>query len=143
MGLKRSNAAVSEVIGTVLLLGAAISLLPTVYLFVWSFPIDFSPPSVDLVGFVEGSDVIIEHHGGDSLSLSTEIVITVGNSTTRITVEDCLNAESKEGEQWDIGERVVYSPVGGITDLQVKVVVVDVKSNSAIMIGVLQEGGAT
>jgi len=137
---KRSNDAVSDIIGTVLMLGMAISLFAIVYISVSSYQFTSSPPSVNLIGFVEGNNVIIEHHGGDALGLDTEIVITVGGNAIRVTVEDYLDDESKEDGLWNIGERVVYSPVGGVTDYLVKATVVDVKSNSAILMGILQDG---
>lgn len=137
---KRSNDAVAEIVGTVMMLGMAVSLISMVYISVLSYPFTPSPISADLIGSIDGNSIIIEHHGGDSLSLSTEIAVTVGGSTTRITVEDYLDDESKADGLWNIGERVVYSPIGGITDYQVKVAVVDVKSNSAILMGILQDG---
>jgi hypothetical protein len=136
---KRSNDAVAEVIGTVLMLGMAISLIAMVYISVLSYPFTPSTISADLIGSVDGNSIIIEHHGGDSLSLSTEIMITVGGSATRITVEDYLDDESKADGLWNIGEQVVYSDET-LTNLQVKVAVVDTKSNSAILMGVLQDG---
>ena len=136
---KRSNDAVADIVGTVMMLGIAVSLIAMVYISVLSYPFTPSPISADLIGSVDGNNIIIEHHGGDSLSLSTEIAITVGGSTTRVTVEDYLDDESKEDGLWNIGERVVYSDET-LTGLQVKAVVVDVKSNSAILMGILQEG---
>jgi len=106
---KKSNDAVADIIGTVLMLGMAISLIAIVYISVLSYPFTPSPISADLIGSVDGNSIIIEHHGGDSLSLGTEIMITVGGSATRITVEDYLDDESKADGLWNIGERVVYS----------------------------------
>jgi len=137
---KRADDAVSEVIGAVLMLGIAISLFSVAYLFASSFPFTSPPPSVNLVGFVEGNNVIIEHHGGEALSPDTNVLIRIGNTLNRITVGDCLDDDKNGNGWWDIGERLVVYSAGDITGLWVKAMVVDVETQSMLLIGVLQEG---
>ena len=64
--------------------------------------------------------------------------MTVAGTNEKFTVGDYLNNESRDNGVWNIGERVVY-PTGDIMDLEVSVTVVDVKSNSVIMMATLQE----
>lgn len=80
----------------------------------------------------------IRHRGGKALDLDTEFTLTIAGTNEKLTVGDYLNNEFKENGMLNIGERVVY-PTGDIMDLEVSVTVIDIKSNSVIMMAVLQE----
>ena len=136
--MKRTNIAVSEIVGTLLLLGISVSLFSVIYLSVLIVSPSPTRPSVNLICTVEKNNIILEHRGGKTLDLDTEIIVTTNGTNETLTVNDYMNNESKENGVWNIGERVVY-PAGDITDLKVLVTVVDVYSNSVIMMAVLQE----
>jgi flagellin-like protein len=140
---KRANNAVSEIIGVILLLAMAVALFSTVYLFVMHDALDISensPPSVTVLGTIGGSDIILEHRGGDALSLDTEIMITISGIVYNMTVGDLMDNESKEDGKWSVGEKLSYGPSMDITGRQVGILVIDAKSNSVVMQGTLQEG---
>ena len=59
---KDSNNMVAEIIGTVLLLGIAVAIFSTLYVVVFAYPFPTSSPNVTLIGTIEGSNIIIEHH---------------------------------------------------------------------------------
>jgi FlaG/FlaF family flagellin (archaellin) len=66
---RKNNIAVSPIIGTVLLLIIAVGSMSTIYLFVLS---DEGPPNqrfVTVIGTVEGTDMVIEHRGGEKLPI--------------------------------------------------------------------------
>ena len=135
----KSDNAVSEILGTVILLAMAVALFSVLYVLVTSSLVTTPSPSASLVGYVEGQSVIIEHLGGDSLDNDpTNIVVTIGGAKWSVSVETYLD-DSNGNNKWDIGERLVY-PAGDITGLQVETVVVDCASNSALFIGILQDG---
>lgn len=136
--MKRTNIAVSETVGTLLLLGISVSLFSVIYLSVLIVSPSPIRPSVNLICTVEKNNITLEHRGGKTLDLDTEIIVTTNGTNETLTVNDYMNNESKENGVWNIGERVVY-PAGDITDLKVSVTVVDVYSNSVIMMAVLQE----
>ena len=136
--MKRTNIAVSETVGTLLLLGISVSLFSVIYLSVLTVSPSPIRPSVNLICTVEKNNITLEHRGGKTLDLDTEIIVTTNGTNETLTVNDYMNNESKENGVWNIGERVVY-PAGDITDLKVSVTVVDVYSNSVIMMAVLQE----
>jgi flagellin-like protein len=143
MKTKRANNAVSEIIGVVLLLAMAVALFSVVYLFVINDALDVSensPPSVTMLGTIGGSDIILEHRGGDALSLDTKIMITISGIVYNMTVGDLLDNESKEDGKWSVGEKLSYDPSMDITGRQVGILVIDVKSGSMVMQGTLQEG---
>jgi flagellin-like protein len=143
MKTKRANNAVSEIIGVILLLAMAVALFSIVYLFVMYDALDISeksPPSVTMLGTIGGNDIILEHRGGDSLSLDTEIMITISGIVYNMTVGDLLDNESKADGLWDIGEKLIYYPSMNMTNRQVKILVIDAKSGSMVMHGLLQDG---
>lgn len=138
---KGSNEAVSEVIGTVLLLGIAIALFALLHIIVFSYPFNPPPPSVSLIGTVDDEGMIVlEHLGGDSLGLSTKIIITVGDTSASNTIGDGNYLDDSNGNgEWNIGEKLVINPEMGASGT-VEVTVVDVESNSIVMMGKIREG---
>jgi len=142
MKIRKSNEAVSEIVGTVLLLAMTVSLFSLVSLTVLSYPFNPSAPSVNLVGYIGetnstgGSDIIFEHYGGESLDATlTKVMVNIQGVSVDVNIS-YLNDSNSNG-MWDLGERLVY-PAGNVTGEQVKVTVVDTKSNSIIMSAVLQ-----
>lgn len=137
--IRRSNEAVSEIIGTILLLSIAVSLFSLLSFVVLSYPFNPSPPSVNLVGSISGTNMTLEHYGGDSLDVTSKVIIMINGTSTNVNITEFLD-DSNNNNLWDIGEKLVY-PVGDVTGGQVEVTVVDAKSNSIIMSGILQEEG--
>lgn len=133
------DVAISEIIGTVLMLGMAIALFASISLIIISYPLSTPSPQVDLVGFIDGSDIIFEHHGGPSLLVDTQLGITINGTTTIMVVEDYI-LDDNRNNRWDIGEQVVYSP-GNLYQAQVEVMVIDYASNSVLMMATIQENG--
>jgi hypothetical protein len=144
MKIRKSNHAVSEVLGTVLLLGMAVSMFSLLSFTVLSYPFNPSPPSVNLVGYMGGTNnvtgetnVTVEHYGGESLDIiTTKVMVIIQGTYTNVNITDSLN-DSNNNNLWDIGEKLVHSV--NVTGKQVEVTVVDTKSNSIIMSGILQE----
>ena len=136
---KDSNDMVSEVIGTVLLLGITVALFSTLYVTVISHPAPPDPTFVNLVGTVEGNNIILEHRGGDPLDLDTKISITIGDEIKDITIgdENYLDEDTRSDNQWNVGERLVYPFEYNLDNAKAEVLSVDGKSNSIIMTGTI------
>ena len=131
--MKRANQAVSEIVGTMLLLVISITLFSVVYLSVLTIYPSSTRPAVNIICSMDENDnITIEHCGGKKLDLDTEVSITIAETNERFTVGDYLNNESKNNGVWDVGEKVVY-PVENIIDKMVSVSVIDKHSNSLIM----------
>jgi uncharacterized repeat protein (TIGR01451 family) len=140
---KRKNHAVSEVFGTILLLIISVSLLSTVYVALFSINVEKSSPDVSIVGTMEGNKLILEHRGGEELSIDTKIILGLTNGSTKtISVNDYLSDEYKIDGKWNIGERFIY-PLSNLVNYlrfdPINITVVDLNSNSVIMKGVAQE----
>lgn len=141
MKIKRIETAVSEIIGTLLLLMIVVMFFTILYLQVLSIPNPTSAAIVNIVGKIDENCILLEHAGGETLNLDTDISITIDNSTIDITVGDYLDDESKEDGLWSLGERVVYPVKIDLLDLnknpQAEIIVIDRSSNSIIMKGII------
>ena len=132
----RKNIAVSDVVGTIVLLGITVALFSTLCVGVLSYPFSPSEPAVNIVGTRDGTDLILEHRGGEALSLDTKVIITIGDdSPLPLIVGDYLTPEEKRDNRWGIGEGFVYDVGEGE---RVVITVVDIESNSVIMLGTFQ-----
>ncbi|MBN2602607.1 MAG: type IV pilin [Candidatus Thermoplasmatota archaeon] len=140
---KFNKHAVSEILGTVLLLAMSIAIFTSVYFFVIDQSTsskDRTPPSSSIAGLTsENKYIILEHRGGEDVTLESKIVLLIGGKSYTYIVADLLDFESKKDGTWNMGEKLVFSAVD-ITDLQVEVTITDSLSNSVIMGGILQEG---
>jgi hypothetical protein len=138
---KRVNNAISEIVGTALLLGIAIGLFAVVQIMVLTIPDTNTTPMVHLAGTIdtesESGNIIIEHHGGESLSKDTIIYIYINDMLNK----NFSRSDTLDDDFWDIGEKVVYTPTEVIEeDSKVSVAVVDAETNSLVMMVTLQEG---
>ncbi|RLF33421.1 MAG: hypothetical protein DRM98_02320 [Thermoplasmata archaeon] len=141
LGLYKNQFAVSEVLGTILLLVISVTLFSAVYATVLSITPGPTTPSTSIIGTIEDKNLILEHHGGESLPKDTEVIIGLPNGNVSTESADRHLLDDNNNGKWDIGEKFVY----GITDPDFKrfdsvdVSVVDLDSNSLVMMGTLQE----
>lgn len=133
---KNSNKAVSEIIGTVLLLGLAVTIFSGIYVSVLSVPLNTNEPIPIIVATIEGSNIIFEHRGGKELSLDTRVEIVIQNEKTLKTVGELL-IDTNEDNQWNIGERLAYPFQYSINQLEADVISIDVDGNKVILLGTL------
>jgi len=138
MKIKRADDAVSEILGTILLLTIVVAVFSGIYIFVLAPPSDIPQPFVTITGKMEGTTITLTHRGGDSLDLDTELVLNIGDTTYLIAVESCLDDTNGDG-LWNIGEQVVYAPTEDITYLYVDAKVIDSETNSMLFTAVFQE----
>lgn len=152
--MKKSKEAVSDVLGTVLLLGIAISLFSVLSAIVLTYPVNPPTPTINLIGMIDRNNVtmdhyiILEHRGGDALSLDTKIGITIGstNPTINQKIEALLDINATKDGYWNLGEKAIYpAPYADYPNFeneQVNIIIVDTKSNSVLLMGTLQEGSS-
>jgi uncharacterized repeat protein (TIGR01451 family) len=135
---RRRNLAVSELIGTILMLGMAVSSFAMIYHYFQTAPTPNPAPIVEISGSINENYIEFMHHGGEPLSLDTEFLVSLGGKIKSIKVGDFLDNKSKLNGVWNIGEKVIYPitfdydyinyPYGNIY-------VVDKKSNSLLLTG--------
>jgi hypothetical protein len=130
--MKRANKAVSETVGTLLLLGMSITLFSVIYLSVMTIYPTSANPSINLICSKDGNNITIEHRGGKSLDLDTKILLNIdGNNIPSKTVSQIDFIDINGDGFWSIGEKVVYNE--DITNKNVTVSVIDTRINSVIM----------
>ena len=134
---KVTNEAGTEIMGTMLLLGIAVTVFSVVSLtFLGNVPSN-DEPLVSISGAVEGNYVKILHKGGEPLSLETVVVITISGNQLNFTAEDLLEKEYKEDGFWEVGERLLYDGQD-LTDKQVEATVVEPLTEKTLLMGILK-----
>jgi flagellin-like protein len=135
--------AVSEIVGTLILIVIAVSVFSAVSLIVlnpWSNFSDVSSPQVSLVGFIQNNSVIIEHQGGIPLDTKTKITVTIAAVVDTFSISEFNYWIDENGDGfWSIGECVVY-PAGNLQGKQVSCVIVDEHKNFIIFDKIIQKG---
>jgi len=134
---KKSNA-VSEMLGTMLLLLIVISVFSLIYVQVLSDDGPENKTIVKIGGRIEGTNVVLEHQGGEPLELDTEISITVGGVEYLGSVGNWLDDKNDDG-MWNVGESMLFSfeyNLSRIGDYQkVDITAIDTWSDSVIFMG--------
>ncbi len=136
----RHDTAVSEVIGTLLLLGMAIALFSIVYYAVMSFPQSPSTPSVNIAFSLNKQDqtLNLSHVGGKPLDNNTEVRILINGVAIDPPPSFTEKFADTNPSTWGMGEVRVYdlsADTAGMTEYSVEVMVIDGRSNSIIMSG--------
>lgn len=96
--------AVSEVVGSVLLLGIAVLSFSAIYMYVFPLPIPAVEPHIKLIGYVnDDGSAVIEHVGGESFS-SYRIDVQDKNGTL-------IDSRIYTDEPWNIGKCIIPTSV--------------------------------
>jgi hypothetical protein len=140
-GNKRGNNAVTEIIGSILLMAIVIAIFASIYVYVLSDSGPSNESYIKIVGKMEDGDVVFENRRGDSLRLDSEVILSLGGIKYLFNLYD--NSLSFMGDTgdgtWNIGEKLVYSEMN-TTGLQVESTIVDKVSKSVVWWGILQDG---
>ncbi len=140
--------AVSEVIGTILLLGISVSLFSVVYISFIAVDSQPSTPSLDVVGSIQDNYLILEHAGGEDIDLDFRVIVQYKNNSGENEPPKCLEySDVVDGlngdDKWAIGEKLKFDLLSCLPNYEpfkkIDIMLVDAKSNSAIMMGALKE----
>jgi len=136
--MKRANKAVTEILGTILLLMIAVSFFAVSYYQMVNAPTPDPPPIVEISGKFFENQIILTHRGGESLDIDSEVLLTIGGKTEKKVISDYLDDDSKENGFWDFSEEFVY-PVSYYFDYSeyptIEVDVLDLNTNSLVFLG--------
>ena len=135
IGIKTKKKAVTEIIGTLLLLGISVSLFSIVYLSVLTTHSNPTSPSVNMVCTFDDDNITLWHLGGKDLSLDTKVLLNFNdgsNDEIIINKTNLKKIDENDDGKWSTGEKLVYSN-NIIVGNQVEVTVVDAISNSIVM----------
>jgi len=104
---KRNHNAVSELLGTMLLLFIAVAAFSVIYFYLASDNGPAPQTYVTLVGEIDAENVVLTHKGGESLDAKDTISFTVGGEKRPYLIEEYLIDTNGNGK-WDLGEKIVY-----------------------------------
>jgi len=131
---QRNTEAVSEILGTVLLLAIAVTSVSIIYIQVLGSLSPVDTTNVTIIGKMEEGLPVFELQRGESLGPDTKIFLTLAGFERREFIQKDLGLQ-----EWNIGERIVL-PVEDITGIQADAIIVDTKTNEIVFRAVLQEG---
>ena len=144
--LQKQDDGVSEIVGTILLLGFAIALFVLVQIMALNFPFNEPDPSVRISAVIDMDStapnndiVILVHQGGESLSLDTKTIFVIQDGAPYTTTAGAIiDPDTSNGDDsWNIGEKLLYGPYN-LAGKEVRITVVDVVTNSVIMQGTVR-----
>ena len=140
--IRKNEGAVTELMGTMFLLAIAVCVISIILVTVVSSLYDTAEVQVDILGKIEGNNIILEHQGGDNLGLDTEVCLEIGGYEEDFTAGEYLDDSSKFDGYWNIGEQVIYpsSLFDDIEDLMVDAKVIDAETKALVLYGLLKEG---
>ncbi len=150
--IRLKNEGVSEIVGTVILLAIAVVAFSAFAIYVFSYNNPSPSPNLNLVGYVDNGNVIIEHKGGEGLKLENiKIIVYKGEMDSfccffdenGMPTENHVHLIGNGNNRWEVGEYVSINATaifGDISNWQISIIVIDEDSNSVIMTGILQEG---
>jgi uncharacterized repeat protein (TIGR01451 family) len=136
----REKFAVSEIVGTILLLGIATCCFSILYFNVVNSPTPNPAPIVEISGMIEDNQVILTHHGGESLDLDTKILLSYKGIDLNLIIGDYLDNVSKSNGLWDLGEKLyfpIYEEFDYVTYPDINIGLVDDNSNTLVFAGKL------
>jgi hypothetical protein len=135
---KRKNLGVSEIIGTILLLGISVTLFSTLQFYVFSADHTIDSPDAVIGGKLDDEVIVLQHLGGPSLD-EARIHYKIGNSSIEILLNSSYFIDDNQNQKWDVGESIRY-PVSldGTSFIETKVI--DENSNELLFINVFQQG---
>ena len=138
---KRNNLGVSEIIGTILLLGISVTLFSTLQFYVFSADHTIDSPDALIGGRLEDEVIVLKHLGGPSLE-EARIHYQIGDSSIEILLNSSYFIDDNQNQKWDVGESIRY-PVSFDGNSFIEAKVVDENSNELLFINVLQNGERT
>jgi hypothetical protein len=140
MKIKNDNLAVSEVMGTILILCITVPFITSVYLATMALPPPSETPIVDIVGMTKenNNNIVFSNQGGNELPIETLVIFEIGGNQIVKTVGELLDEESSSDGVWNIGEELVFNY--DIRGFHVESRIIDPYTNSVVWTGILQEG---
>ena len=109
MGCKRNTNAVSELIGTILLLAIAVSAFSVIYL---QFTNDDGPAPqtyINIVGDIYKQNITLIHKGGESLDGDDPITFTIAGKPLSSNISKYLNDINPKNGKWDFTEEIKFN----------------------------------
>lgn len=100
--------AIVELTATLLLLGLTVIAFVSITYFFLSTPQTSPGPITTITGKLVYNNLVLDHMGGEPISLAATIGLTFGSANVQFQAYDYVNAQAKEDGLWGFGEQVIY-----------------------------------
>lgn len=140
MKLQADNNAVTEIIAVIFLLAISIVVFASFSTMIINDTQQIQPSKETIiVATLENQQIVLQHHGGQSLEPHDTLIISLGETTTTITIQNYLE-DLNLNQQWDLGEEVIYPLPSYTDDTPIKATYVNAITNTILFSGTLQQG---
>ncbi|MEM4258133.1 MAG: type IV pilin N-terminal domain-containing protein [Candidatus Thermoplasmatota archaeon] len=141
----KKNNAVSEILGTILLLSISIALFSSLYLLVTQVSTSYThelTQQVTLVGSIEGNSVVFRHLGGDELVSKIKVSVIIAGETHSYILGESTDGFAFSGSEhrWKIGDEVTYTQSVSLGNMEVVGRIEDISTHRIILDVTLQTG---
>ena len=143
--IKNDNKAVTELIGTMILLIIAVIAISYVYITVLSNVEPVEEINCDIAGSIESGDVVFTHYGGESLDLDSVVTLSIAGQSDSFIVGEHLDETSKSDGVWNVGEQITLVNYTNLEDYNITLpevygTIMDKITNALVFLGRLQDG---
>lgn len=134
---QQHDSAVTEILGTMLLLLIALVIFSTVYFSVLSMPQKTPTPNANVAFSFNSDNITLSHLSGTSIDPESSISIIIDDTLILKKINEFQSWDDNNDKVWGFGEKLVINNTG-ITNLLTKnitVSLVDTHSNSLVLFG--------
>ncbi len=147
MKRKLGHDSITELVGTMILLIIAVSIMAFVYFTVIGSLQNQEEIHVKISGKIQNGVVLLSHNGGENLDMNTQVSFIIAGyehikftlADSEVNIIDGYGYDGKINGLWQTGEILEYN-TSVDTDPQIDVRVADINTNELVMYGTLQEG---
>lgn len=129
--------AVTEILGTMLLLSISLIVFTSVYFSILSMPQRTHAPYANIVFTFDDVNITVSHLSGESLDPKTIINIRIDDEIISKHIHEFSSWDANSDGVWGFGEQLVYYHAKGndIISKEISVFVHDGPSNSLVLFG--------
>jgi len=143
--IKNDDKAVTELIGTMILLVIAVIVISYVYITVLSNVEPVEEINCDIGGSIESGNVVFTHYGGESLDLDSVVTLSIAGQSDSFIVGEHLDDTSKMDGVWNVGEQLMLVNYTNLEDYNITLpevygTIMDEITSALVFLGRLQEG---
>ncbi|MCK5559975.1 MAG: type IV pilin, partial [Thermoplasmata archaeon] len=142
--LRKDIIAVSEAIGTILLLAIAMTVVATIGIWVATLDQPEEEMNVKLTSKLENEIITIEHQGGETLDeKDTRVIVKIEGAKDHYYKLAESENDDLDDNKWTIGDvwvRDISAELVGFTKPQIEVVVKDLATGNILLAQIVQEG---
>ena len=92
---------------------------------------------IDIIGKIDGENLILEHRGGELLEFDNiDIILTIGNNTSNLSSNDFEMFNDDEDGYWGIGEIMsIHNENITTPNIRIDITIIDLVTNRIIYDG--------